>query len=60
MKGLAKKRPTELASGLALAGAVYGFLANAGVPNAIAAGAGALAGFGPLAVSRTVDAIRRR
>jgi hypothetical protein len=59
MKKLAEKRPTEIVSGLAIAGAVYGFLAEGGVPNPVAAGVGAVLGFGPLVVSRTVDALRR-
>jgi hypothetical protein len=58
MKKLVSKRPTEVVSGLALAGTVYGFLASSGVPNVVAAVAGAVVGFGPLVVSRTVDALR--
>ena len=57
MKKLIEKRPTETVSGLALAGAVYGFLANSGVPPAAAAATGALCGFGPAVVSRFVDAL---
>lgn len=59
MKNLAQKRPTEVVSGLALAGAVYGFLASNGVPPAVAAIIAIILAFGPLAVSNTVDAIRR-
>lgn len=53
-------RPTETASGLGLAAAVYGFLTQAGVPTIVAAAAGAVAGFGPLVVSELVDAIYGR
>jgi hypothetical protein len=56
---IVEKRPTELASGLAIAAAVYGFCAEQGVPNGVAAVLGVLAGFGPLVISNTVDALRR-
>lgn len=57
MKKLIEKRPTETVTGLALAGAIYGFLAQGGVPPAIAAGVGAVCGFGPAVVSGFIDAI---
>lgn len=59
MKNIAEKRPTEIVTGLALAGAVYGFLSSNGVPPAVAAIIAVVIAFGPLAVSSTVDALRR-
>lgn len=59
MTKLAAKRPTEIVSGLAIAGAIFGFLTANGVPQVVAAPAAAICGFGPLVVSRFVDAVRR-
>lgn len=58
MKAKLKERPAEVVSGLAIAGAVYGFLTQSGIPQAPAAIAGAICGFGPLVVSHVVDALR--
>lgn len=57
MKKLIEKRPTETATGLVLAGTIYGFLSKSGVPEPIAAGAAAICGFGPAVVSGFVDAL---
>jgi hypothetical protein len=57
--GIVEKRPTEVVSGLAIAGVVYGFCAESGLPNGVAAILGVICGFGPLVVSNTVDRIRR-
>jgi len=57
MKKLVEKRPTETVTGLALAGTIYGFLTQSGVPEPIAAGAAAVCGFGPAVVSGFVDAL---
>lgn len=56
--GILEERPTEVVSGLAIAAAVYGFCAENGVPNAVAAVIAIICGFGPLIVSNTVDRIR--
>lgn len=52
------KRPTEAVTGLALAGAVYGFLTQDGVPQVVAAIIAVAIAFGPAAVSGIVDAVR--
>lgn len=54
-----KERPTEIVTGLATAGLVYGFCAESGVPNGVAAVIGVICGLGPLVISNTVDRIRR-
>lgn len=59
MKRAAEKRPTEIVAGAALAGAIYGFLTQYGIPVGISAGAAAVCGFGPIVVTGFVDAIRR-
>jgi hypothetical protein len=55
---LVARRPTETVSGLMLAGTVYGFLTQAGVPTAWAAVIAVAIAFVPGAVSATVDALR--
>lgn len=60
MKRLARKRPTEIVSGLLIAGSLAGFLISYGVTTVVAGGIGAVVGCGPLAVSRFVDALRLR
>lgn len=60
MKKTVQNRPAEVVSGLAIAGAVFGFLTQAGVPTMLAALVAVGLGFGPLAVSNTVDVLRRR
>lgn len=57
MKKAIANRPTETVTGLALAGTIYGFLSSNGVPEPIAAGVAAVAGFGPAVVSSFVDAV---
>lgn len=57
-RNIVERRPAEVVSGLAIAGALYGFLAEGGVPNAVAALIAGVAGFGPLVVSRVVDSLR--
>lgn len=52
------ERPTEVASGLAIAAAVYGFLTQSGVREEVAALIAVALAFGPLVVSNTVDRIR--
>jgi len=52
------KRPTETLTGPALGLAVYGFSTQVGVPQPIAAGLAVAAAFGPLLITRIVDAIR--
>lgn len=59
MKKLPRNRPTEIVSGIALAGAVTAALAPA-LPILLAVVVGAVCGFGPIVVSRFVDALRRR
>lgn len=53
-------RPTELASGLGLAAAVYGFMAEAGADNVLAAIIGIVVGVLPYVISEFVDRIRRK
>jgi hypothetical protein len=59
MTNTLKNRPTETASGLALAGTVTGLLATNGVPGEIAVAVGLVVGLGPFIVTRFVDAARR-
>jgi hypothetical protein len=54
-----RKRPAEVVSGLTIAGSVYGFLTQVAVPQIVAGPIAAICGFGPLVVSRFVDAVRR-
>lgn len=58
MRRHVKRRPTEAVTGLGLAASVYGFLTQAGVPQAVAAVLGVLVAFAPAAVSEVVDAVR--
>lgn len=58
MQRLARRRPTEIASGLTIAGLLAGFLVGYGVPALVAGGIGAACGCGPLVLSRFVDAWR--
>jgi hypothetical protein len=53
------KRPTETLTGPALGLAVYGFSTQVGLPPVVAGGLAIAAAFGPLLISRIVDAIRR-
>lgn len=53
---LVTRRPTETAAGLGIALAVYGFLAEQGVPNGLAAVLAVLAAFGPALVTAITDA----
>lgn len=57
MKKAVAKRPTETVTGIGLAVTLYGFLTQSGVPEPIAAGVAAIAGFGPAVVSSFVDAV---
>jgi hypothetical protein len=57
---LFSKRPTETVTGPPLGLAVYGFATQVGVPPVVAGVLAVAAAFGPLVVSQTVDAIRRR
>jgi len=57
MKKAVQKRPTETVSGAALAGILFAFLTQAGVPPVFAAIGAAIAGFGPAVVSGFVDSI---
>lgn len=59
-ESIVKRRPTEVISGAAIAATVYGFSSESGLPNGVAAVLGVICGFGPLVVSNTVDALRRR
>jgi len=52
------ERPTEVVSGLAIAGAVYGFLTQSGVRPEVAGLIAVALAFGPLVISNTVDRIR--
>ena len=56
--GILKERPTEVASGLAIAAAVYGFLTQSGVRQDLAALVAIALAFGPLVISNTVSRIR--
>jgi hypothetical protein len=56
--GILSERPTEVASGLAIAAAVYGFLTQSGVKPQVAALIAVALAFGPLVISNTVDRIR--
>ena len=58
MKEAVASRPTEALSGIALAGTVYGFLTQAGVPDAVAAIVAVVVAFAPAAVSAVVDEIK--
>lgn len=51
-------RPTEKVTGVALAAAVYGFMAQSGAPNLLALGVAVVVAFGPTLVSRTVAGLR--
>lgn len=53
-----KERPTESLTGPALGVAVYGFATQVGVPHVVAAVLAVLFAFGPIAISRFVDAWR--
>jgi hypothetical protein len=59
MKKATRNRPTEIVSGVALAGAVTAALAPV-LPTLLAVVVGAVCGLGPIVVSRFVDALRRR
>jgi phosphoribulokinase len=58
-KDLTKERPTEIVSGLTIAGLVYGFLTQADVNNAVAALIGLALGPVPIVVSEFIDGLRR-
>lgn len=58
--GAPKKRPTEAISGFALFGLVLGLVTSNGGPVWLGILLGFIAAFGPLVVSTTVDALRRR
>lgn len=58
MKNTIEKRPTEVVTGIALAGAIYGFLTQAGVGTGIAAVVAVCIAFVPGAISNVVDQIR--
>lgn len=60
MKDLLERRPTEIVSGAALFGVVYGALAEAGAPNGYAILGGFVVAFLPAIVTSIVDGIRRR
>lgn len=51
-------RPTETLTGPALGLAVYGFTTQVGLPAIVAAILAVIVAFGPLVVSKTVDALR--
>lgn len=55
---LIERRPTEVLTGIALAGAIYGFLAERGVPNAVAAIVAVVIAFVPAMISGAVDRLR--
>jgi len=52
-------RPAEAASGIGLGLAVYGFATQVGLPEVAAGAIAVVVAFGPAAVSRFVDAVRR-
>lgn len=52
------KRPTETLTGPALGLVVYGFTTQVGLSHVVAGVLAVVAAFGPLVVSRTVDALR--
>lgn len=54
-----QESPSEVAGGLVIAGAVYGFLTQAAAPNAAAAFVAVVVGFTPLLVKRIVDSLRK-
>ena len=58
MKEVVAARPTEALSGIALAGTVYGFLTQAGVPEPVAAIVAVVLALAPAAVSSVVDEIK--
>lgn len=58
MKEAVAARPTEALTGIALAGTVYGFLTQAGVPEPVAAVIAVVVAFAPAAVSSVVDEIK--
>lgn len=55
-----EERPTETATGFALAVAVYGFLTQAAVGTALAAIIAVVVAFGPTVISAAVDRVRDR
>jgi hypothetical protein len=59
MMQLLTERPTETLTGPALGLAVFGFATQVGVPTIVAGIFGVVCAFGPLVVSRVVDAVRR-
>lgn len=58
MKEAIANRPTETLTGVVLAGTIFGFLAQSGVPNVVAAIIAVAIAFAPAAVSTVVDEIR--
>lgn len=60
MKRNLANRPTEALAGPALGLVVYGFATQVGLPSLVGAVVAVIAAFGPLLVSQTVDALRRR
>lgn len=52
------ERPTEALTGPALGLAVFGFATQVGLPTVLAAILAVIVAFGPLMISKTVDALR--
>lgn len=59
MRRQLRRRPTEALTGLALAGAILGFLVEAGVGQPLAGGIAVAIAFVPGAISSIVDQVRR-
>lgn len=58
MRNKIAERPTEVVTGLAIAAAIYGFLTQSGVSQALAAIIAVVIAFVPAAVSEVVDKLR--
>lgn len=58
MKNALATRPTESVTGPALGLVVFGFCTQVGLPTIVAAILAVIAAFGPIVVSKTVDALR--
>jgi hypothetical protein len=54
-----ERRPTEVATGLGLAAAIYGFLTQAGVSQEVSALVAIAIAFVPAGISEVVDRVRQ-
>jgi hypothetical protein len=58
VRGAIARRPTEAATGLGLAAAIYGFLTQAGLEPGLAAVLAVVVAFVPAGISGVVEAVR--